>query len=494
MAALNLILGDQLFEDLSTLPPGPIVMVEDRELASHARYHPQKLVLTFSAMRHFAARLGDRCHYARADQARNIFDVVKEELGRHHATELHTYEPADHFFKEALVEFASELPVQLILHDNPMFLTSKEDWEAYGRRHRRRLMAEFYIWQRRRLGILLTDSGNPEGGQWSFDAENRRRLPPQVRLPKISFCPPDEATVAVVDLVRSEFSDHLGSPNGFGYPVNHEQAKVWLNTFVEERLDLFGSYEDAISKHNGVIFHSLLTPMLNIGLLTPKQVIERVLDRHRTRPVPLNSLEGFLRQVIGWREFIRGIDRDYETMPLPAGPFRHSRQLNHCWYDGSTGLPPLDVAIRRALDHGYCHHIERLMVLGASMLMCEVSPEQAHRWFMEMFIDSAEWVMRPNVLGMSQFADGGYFATKPYICGSSYILKMSDYEKGSWCDVWDGLYWRFIAKNRSFFAANPRLSVMVNGVDRLDPTRRERIFAAAENFINASTTPCGTNS
>ena len=489
MAALNLILGDQLFEDLSALPEGPIVMVEDRDLARHARYHTHKLVLTFSTMRHFAARWGDRVHYVQLEEERRIVDVLEEEIIRSRATELHTYDPADQFFRTALQEFAANLGVALVLHRNPMFLTSQEEWDSYARGRSRRLMAEFYVWQRRRLGTLVTPGGDPVGGKWSYDAENRLKLPPKLVVPACHPCPKDPLTDEVINVVKSSFPDHAGDPERFGYPVDHDQARVWLETFVEERLDSFGAYEDAISKGERVIFHSLLTPMMNIGLLTPEQVVSRVLKRHEERPVSMNSLEGFIRQVIGWREFIRGIDRDYVGLSLPAGPFQHSRSLKQCWYNGTTGLPPLDSAIRRARDHGYCHHIERLMVLGAAMLMCEVDPMQANRWFMEMFVDAADWVMRPNVLGMSQFADGGYFATKPYLSGSSYILKMSDHSKGPWCDVWDGLYWRLIHLNREFFATNPRLSVMVKGVDRLEPVRRERIFAAAERFIDDSTLP-----
>jgi deoxyribodipyrimidine photolyase-related protein len=204
----------------------------------------------------------------------------------------------------------------------------------------------------------------------------------------------------------------------------------------------------------------------------------------------LNSLEGFVRQVIGWREFIFWIGRerlaDYESEP---NFFGHRRKLKACWYDGTTGLLPLDTVIRRTEKHAYCHHIERLMVLGSAMLMCEVDPQESYRWFMEMFIDSADWVMAPNVLGMSQFADGGVFATKPYLSGSAYILKMSDYPKDEWCDVWDGLYWRFIDRNLSFFSSNHRMSMMVGGLGRLEPARRERIFGAAERFIERVTDP-----
>ncbi|MFZ4508988.1 MAG: cryptochrome/photolyase family protein, partial [Fimbriimonas sp.] len=398
------------------------------------------------------------------------------------------FEPADGFFSRSLAEFAAQIGVRLVLHPNPMFLTSASDWETYSRSHKRRLMADFYTWQRRRLRILVDESGQPKGGQWSFDAENRHRLPPKLEIPYAHTSPPDAITKEVMAMVQTEFTDHAGSADNFDYPVDHKGALLWLDDFLENRLTLFGTYEDAISKDERIVFHSVLSPLINIGLLTPSQVIEAVLARHRREPVPLNSLEGFIRQVIGWREFVRGIDRDYEHMSLPAGPFNHHRKLKECWYEGTTGLPPLDNAINRAKNHGYCHHIERLMILGAAMLMCEVEPFEANQWFMEMFVDATAWVMRPNVVGMSQFADGGYFATKPYISGSNYILKMSDYEKIPWCEVWDGLYWRFIHQNRAFFAANPRLSVMVKGVDRLEPARKERIFAAADGFIDDSTT------
>ena len=488
MPILNLILGDQLFEDVSDLPNAPILMVEDRELARHSRYHTQKLVLTLSAMRHFANRMGDRVHYYRLDQDRRFFEVLESEVKQQRITEIHTFEPADSFFRSALIDFASQTDIQLVLHRNPMFLTSSDEWEAYTAKFRRRLMAEFYVWQRRRLGILVTENGDPIGGRWSFDEENRLRLPSKFHLPYVGPCIQDDVTKEVIEIVSREFSDHPGTPEGFGYPVTHEQALAWLETFVEERLDQFGPYEDAVSQNERVIFHSLLSPMMNIGLLTPKLILARVFERHRERPIPMNSLEGFVRQVIGWREFVRGIDRDYEAMSLPKGPFHHTRRLKPCWYGAKTGLPPLDAAIRRAKDHAYCHHIERLMVIGASMFMCELDPLQVNDWFMEMFIDAADWVMRPNVIGMSQFADGGYFATKPYLSGSSYILKMSDYSKGPWCDVWDGLYWRLIDRNRDFFMKNPRLSVMAKGVDRLETARKERIFHAAEKFIEETTT------
>jgi len=259
----------------------------------------------------------------------------------------------------------------------------------------------------------------------------------------------------------------------------------WLDDFIEQRLAEFGPYEDAISSRSMTVFHSLLTPCLNIGLLTPDEIVERVLQRADS--VPLQSIEGFVRQVIGWREFVRGIYREFSEAQEQANFWSHERELTDAWYDGGTGLPPLDDAIRTARRYGWLHHIQRLMVLGNLMTLSEIRPQSAHRWFMEMFVDSSEWVMGPNVYGMGLYSDGGLFATKPYICGSNYLLKMSDYRKGPWCEVVDGLYWRFIDIHRDFFAGNPRLAIMPRALDRLGATRRESIFGAAEEFLQRAT-------
>ena len=224
---------------------------------------------------------------------------------------------------------------------------------------------------------------------------------------------------------------------------------------------------------------------MNLGLLTPAEIIDRVM--RRADGVPLQSLEGFVRQVIGWREFVRGIYRTFGDEQEQSNFWSHERELTSAWYDGTTGIPPLDDTIRSAQKLGWAHHIPRLMVLGNLMTLCEIRPRVAHDWFMEMFIDSSEWVMGPNVYGMGLFSDGGIFATKPYICGSNYLLKMSDYKKGPWCDIVDGLYWRFIEKHREFFATNPRLALMPRALDRLDRDRRSRIFDAAEEFLQAHT-------
>lgn len=221
--------------------------------------------------------------------------------------------------------------------------------------------------------------------------------------------------------------------------------------------------------------------------MTPGQALERTLEHASQNDIPLSSLEGFIRQLIGWREFVRGIDHHYGPLQEQANFWHHTRRLTPAWYTGNTGLPPLDDVIRKCLRFAWAHHIERLMVVGNLMLLCEIHPQEAYRWFMEMFIDSADWVMGPNVYGMGIFSDGGIFATKPYLCGSNYLLKMSDYAQGPWSDVLDGLYWRFIATHRDYFAGNPRLSMMTRTLDRMAPDRRKNLMTAAEAFMKIMT-------
>lgn len=480
-----LVLGDQLFEGLPNLPSDvPVLMAETRELATSVRHHQQKLVLFFSAMRHFANGLNREAHYRTLSNQSHLDHLVK--LG---ATEVFTYEISDSPYRLHLQRELASRGMALREHASPGFVLSRSGWADYSAACRKPKMADFYRLQRLSFNILV-EGRQPVGGQWSFDYENRKSIPKGLLAPRIEWVEPDQITQEVIELVKPEFPDHHGDATQFRYPVTHAQAARWLDQFFQERFAGFGPYEDAISRDELVLWHSLLSPLLNIGLLTPQLVVARALAFAKRENIPLASLEGFLRQVIGWREFIRGIDREYRERALSfESPFGNRRLLGPSWWNATTGLPPLDASIRRCLDHGYCHHIERLMVLGSAMLMSEVHPLEAYQWFMEMFVDSADWVMGPNVYGMSQFADGGFFATKPYFSGSAYLLKMSDYPKGEWCDVWDGLYWRFIANNREQLGRIPRLNAMLMGVERLAPGRRDRIFAAAEAFTERVTIP-----
>ena len=237
-----------------------------------------------------------------------------------------------------------------------------------------------------------------------------------------------------------------------------------------------------------IIFYFIaLSPLLNMGLLTPKEVVQKALILSETNSIPLNSLEGFVRQIIGWREFIRGIYHYKGDEEIKSNYWNHNQKLTKDWYEGTTGIPPLDDAIRDCIKFGYTHHIPRLMIICNIMNLSKIHPDEIYKWFMEMFVDSSDWVMVPNVYGMGTFADGGIFATKPYSCGSNYIIKMSNYKKGEWCDIVDGLYWKFMSDNISFFKSNPRLSILVKSLDRMNNERKELIFKKGIEFINNKT-------
>lgn len=468
----------------------PVFMAEDRDLCTYEKHHQQKLVLFLAAMRAYADELreaGYNVTYQRLDvnDTRRYEDKLAQAIKANSATEIQHFEIEDKAMEQRVVNFAKDHDLARTELTSPMFLTTRDAFMVFANGRKRLLMADFYKTQRRRLGVLVNEDGGPTGGRWSFDAENRKKLPRNVTPPEIAWANPTQHVDDVIDLVGREFADHPGDAAQFCWPTTREQARNWLDDFVANRLEQFGPYEDAISSRTATVFHSMLSPCLNLGLLTPDEVVETVLAR--ADEIPLPSLEGFIRQVIGWREFVRGIYREYGDRQADSNFWLHQREMTPSWYDGTTGLAPLDDAIGTALRLGWTHHIPRLMVIGNLMTLCEIRPSSAHRWFMEMFVDSSEWVMGPNVYGMGIFSDGGIFATKPYICGSNYLLKMSDFRKGPWCEVVDGLYWRFIEKNREFFSGNPRLALMPRALDRLDGERRSRIFAAAERFLQQHT-------
>ena len=490
--AMLVILGNQLFP-LEHLPPAAevsVFMAEDTGLCTYVRHHQQKIVLFIAAMRAYSDELvsaGYDVHYHVLDtrNAQSYESRLAEALQETNTSRITHFEIEDKPMEERLVEFAASRDLQRTELSSPMFLCSRDEFAAFAKGKKRLLMGEFYKQQRRRLGILVDDAGHPLGERWSFDADNRRKLPSSVTPPTIAWESPADHVVDAIDLVAKEFSNHPGNAQEFRWPTTREQALHWLDRFVEQRIGQFGPYEDAITTRSRTVFHSLLSPCLNLGLLTPAEVISKVLNR--ADEIPLQSLEGFVRQVIGWREFVRGIYRSFSDEQNKRNFWSHEREMTDAWYEGTTGIPPLDDAIQTAQRLGWTHHIPRLMVLGNLMTLCEIRPPSAHRWFMEMFVDSSDWVMGPNVYGMGLFSDGGIFATKPYICGSNYLLKMSDYSKGPWCDVVDGLYWRFIEKHRAFFSGNPRQVMMTKALDRLDGDRRSRIFQAADDFVQTHT-------
>ena len=267
-------------------------------------------------------------------------------------------------------------------------------------------------------------------------------------------------------------------------PTSHEEAEAWLNQFLAIRFKEFGPYEDAVVKEFSVLHHSLLSPLINCGLLNPLNVIQHSMKYYREKNIPINSCEGFIRQIIGWREFIRGVYVAKGSQERTTNFWGFSRKIPNSFYEGNTGIEPVDDTIHKIKVSSYANHIERLMIIGNFMLLCEFDPDEVYKWFMEVFIDSYDWVMVPNVYGMSQFADGGLMSTKPYISSSNYILKMSNYKKGEWCKVWDALFWNFMDKQRSFFLKNPRMRMLISSFDKMDNTKRENFLITADKYLN----------
>jgi deoxyribodipyrimidine photolyase-related protein len=287
-----------------------------------------------------------------------------------------------------------------------------------------------------------------------------------------------------IDYVNTHFNTNIGKLHQSPiYPTTFDEAERWLQQFFKTRIEEFGVYEDTIVNDQHFLNHSVLSPLINVGLLTPSEVLSEVLDYANSHNIPINSLEGFIRQILGWREFIRGVYEVKGSEERIKNFWNHSQKIPASFYSGTTGILPIDQTIKKILKTGYAHHIERLMVLGNFMLLCEFDPDSVYQWFMELFIDAYDWVMVPNVYGMSLYADGGIMSTKPYISSSNYIKKMSDYPNGNWQTIWDGLFWRFMDKHRSFFSKNPRLNMLVGTLDKMSDDKKFQHLKIAENFL-----------
>ena len=343
---------------------------------------------------------------------------------------------------------------------------------------------------KKKYKIFIDEDNNPIGGKWNFDKDNRKGVSQlKTSIPERIKLKPNKITFDAMVDVEECFPKSPGNLENFNWATSHHEAEQLLDDFIERYFENYGSFQDAINKENTFMFHSLLSPYLNSGLLDPLECIKKAEKKYHSskNKIPINSVEGFIRQVLGWREFIKGVY--WENMPQykNLNYWSHKKKLKNSWYEGTTGIPPLDDAINESRECAYTHHINRLMIISNLMNLSGINPNEMYKWFMEMFIDSYDWVMVPNVYGMGSYADGGIFSTKPYICASSYMLRMSNYKKGDWCDVVDGLYWSFVDKNLKFFASNPRLAVMTKSLEKMNSDRKRLIFKKASEFIEKNT-------
>lgn len=489
MQTILIIFPHQLFTDHPGFSKSPdkIILIEDslffRDKQYPVNFHKQKLLLHRASMKYFENLCSKRTETIYIDYEING-EPLKQVINKHSPAKFIFCDPVDFILEKRIKSLVKQKNSIIEVMTSPGFINTKKQNEDYRKGKKRWFMSDYYQQQRLRLNILI-DNGKPTGGKWSFDEDNRKKLPKKM-LSQLLNTPDvnnNEYVQEAIDYIENKLPNNPGSIKQFIYPTTHDEASDWLQHFIENKLTKFGPYEDAIVPDENWLYHSVLTPALNIGLLTPKQVIDTTLNYANDNDVPLASLEGFIRQIIGWREFMRAAYDDLGVTMRNKNHWQHTRKIPNSFYEGTTGIEPVDNTIKRLNDYAYCHHIERLMVLGGFMFICEFDPDDIYRWFMELFIDSYDWVMVPNVYAMSQNADGGLITTKPYFSGSSYIKKMSHYKPGPWCDIWDGLYWRFIIKHSETLKKNPRWAMMVSMASKMDKTKKQTHLKNAENFL-----------
>ena len=410
-----------------------VYLVEEHLYFNQYKFHKQKLVFHRASMKYYENYLKEnkiRVNYIEAKSSKNDIRSLLAHLNAQYFTDIIYYDVCDNLLERRINNTCKKLNIKINKFESPLYINTSADLESYFGTKSTYFHTDFYTHQRKKLNILLDTNKKPIGGKWSFDKDNRLKYPKNKSAPKIQFPANNKYYTEAIEYVEKNFSNNYGSiSKTFFYCTNHQESKDWLKQFLEKRFSEFGQYEDAIVDKEIVLHHSVLTPMLNVGLLTPKQIIYEAINYGLANDVGLNSIEGFIRQIIGWREFIRGVYVFKGTQERSRNFWNFKNKIPTSFYTGTTGIEPIDNTIKKLIATGYCHHIERLMILGNFMLLCEFDPNEVYKWFMELFIDSYDWVMVPNVYGMSQFADGGLMATKPYISGSSYVLKMSNFKK-----------------------------------------------------------------
>ncbi len=488
MKVANLVFPHQLFEDNPLFnQEGIFFLVEEYLYFKQYNFHVQKLVFHRSSMKYYEDFLTQNKrkvfyvnHNEIESDVRKLIPHIKKN-GFSHVNYILT---EDNYLENRIQKFAKKCGLSLCKFQSPMFLNKHSDLSFFNKKKKKFFHTSFYINQRKKFDVLMTKKGTPEGGKWSFDIENRKKYPKNKIPPKIQKLKNDKYFSEATEYVEKYFNENLGFfSNKPIYPHTHKDAKDWFDLFLKDRLIDFGSYEDAIVESESYLNHSVISPLLNSGLLTPRYILKTTLNSKFN--FPINSLEGFLRQIIGWREFIRGIYLSKGSQERTCNYFRFSRKIPVSFYNGTTGIFPVDCSIKKLKKTAYNHHIERLMILGNFMLLCEFDPDEIYKWFMEHYIDAYDWVMVPNVYGMSQFSDGGLMSTKPYFSSSNYLRKMSNFPRGEWEKKWDGLYWRFISKNRKYFENNVRMKFMINLLDKMNPDKKKEHFKNAKLFLKS---------
>ena len=489
MKPINLIFPNQLFKNSELLSQDfRHFVIEESLFFNHYNFHKQKIFFHRCSMRNYYDFLKNKnfeVYYINSyDENSDIRKFIKNQVSKEFEL-IKCIDPEDNYLERRLKESCEKQNIKIEFYNNPAFINSKDDLSTFFRKDKKKLFqTSFYKSERVRLNILLENNQKPAGGKWTYDELNREKYPKNKETPKIKFSRKTKNHMEAIEYVNKYYDTNNGELNeDFIYPTDFETSEKWLEQFLNVRFDEFGPYEDAVLKEKSIINHSILSPLMNSGLISPKLIVDKTIEYYHSNNIRINSCEGFIRQIIGWREFIRGVYICKGVEERTKNFWGFKRKIPISFYNGTTGIEPVDDTIKKINHTAYANHIERLMIIGNFMLLCEFDPDEVYRWFMELFIDSYDWVMVPNVYGMSQFADGGLMSTKPYISSSNYILKMSNYKKGDWCKIWDALFWNFMDKQRDFFLKNPRMRMLISSFDKMDISKRETHLITADNFL-----------
>lgn len=502
--SLILILGDQLSRNIAALQGAEpdrdiILMAEVAEEAGYVQHHKKKIAFLFSAMRHFAQELEDdgwQVRYVRLDDPDNSGSLTGEIdrlLAEHPVDRVVVTEPGEYRLKSAFLDWAEAADIPLEMPQESRFLCSHDRFREWAEGRKQLRMEYFYREMRRETGLLM-DGDEPEGGKWNFDHENRKPADGGLFLPRPPETSPDAITEEVLDLVEARFGNHFGTLRPFWFAVTRDGALEALESFADKALPGFGDYQDAMLEGERFLYHSVLSHYINAGLLEPLEVCRRVERAYYEGDAPLNAAEGFIRQIIGWREYVRGIY--WLNMPgyTEQNFLEATRPLPGFYWTAETDMACVAAAVRQTRDEAYAHHIQRLMVTGNFAMLAGVDPHLVHEWYLAVYADAYEWVEAPNVIGMSQYADGGLLGSKPYAASGNYINKMSDHCAGCRYSVtqktgedacpFNPLYWDFLVRNQDKLRNNPRLKRAYSTWDRMSGARQEEYLDSARKVLD----------
>ena len=502
---LRLVLGDQLSRKLSSLKgcnksQDKILLAEVREEATYVKHHKKKIVLLFSAMRHFAKALSEDGYdviYRRYNDESNqgsLLNEVKHACSQHSFDRVIVTFPGEYRVLKSMQQWQNQLGIPVEICDDDRFIATLEQFSEWADGRKQWRMEYFYREMRKLTGLLM-EGDKPIGGKWNYDQDNRKSVPADVSPPKPYTVSPDDITSEVIELVEAEFENHMGEAKDFNYAVTRDEALKVLDQFIDQRFNQFGDYQDAMREGNVWLFHSHLSYYLNCGLLLPMEVMKAAEQAYFDGSAPLNAVEGFIRQILGWREYVRGFY--WHCMPglKQENYFNHQRKLPDFYWSGHTNMNCMRQCIGDTKRHAYAHHIQRLMVIGNFSLLAGLSVAEVNEWYLLVYADAFEWVEMPNVSGMILFADGGNLASKPYVASGQYINRMSDYCKNCGYAVskktgknacpFNYLYWDFLIKHRDKLSKNHRMGLIYKSLDRMSTETIDAMQAQAEQLLSA---------